>query len=451
MSIPGNIRGLSAFPSEFSLDALGEYERYRHSKNFSRTHATLLLMMSRVDSTGSFRGLEREVLARRINLHIFQILLGAQPTVAIFDVTPHEAFEFGLLKVLEWLSIPTLMFQPSLVGPQVMARTGISQILEVPFPAREAPKHVAAQEEVVKISLAALARLRAGTGTIKMDSQRAKEDSSLTVGARFRAVSFALRRLGKAGQDSEFSLTGHHIRPTILKRLLEVYLERSLRLSLKSSVRKLASLKTPPKNRYALMALHYEPERSSIPEGLPFDSQLDAVIAAREFLPKEVELVVKEHFSQQAAALRGFVGRSPDFYDLVSSLPGVRLIGVHSATRLLMTNAECVITMTGKVGIEAAGEGTPVLVLGQPWWLGMPGTLPLDEASDYPEFLERCATTLEALDAWLQNMVGNVMLPGVASVPPNRYSTRTANLPAGFELLEAEGLVAAFHALTASP
>ena len=451
ISVPGNIRGLSTSSLSVSSDALGEYERYRQSSDFSKTHATLLLMMSRVDSTGSFRGLEREVLARRVNLEVIQILLRARPTVAIFDVTPHEAFEFALLKVLEWLSIPTLMFQPSLVGPQVIARTGISKNLEVPFPSRGLSQHAAAQEAVVKISLAALARLRAGTGTVKMDVQRAKEGSSSTVGARFRAVLAALRRLGKAGQDSEFSLTGHHIRPTILRRALEVYLERSLRSSLTSSVRKLMPLKTPPKNRYALMALHYEPERSSIPEGSPFDSQLDAVIAARDFLPSEVELVVKEHFSQQAAALRGFVGRSPDFYDLVSSLPGVRLVGVHSDTRLLMTQAECVITLTGKVGIEAVGEGTPVLALGQPWWLGMPGTLPIAEASNYQSFLDACVTNRDALDAWLRHMVENVLLPGVASVPPDRYSSRTANLPVGFELLEAEGLIGAFRSLVGAP
>lgn len=450
MGVPGNIRGLSTSLLGVSSDVLGEYERYRQSSDFSKTHATLLLMMSRVDSTGTFRGLEREVLARRVNLEVIQLLLIARPTVAIFDVTPHEAFEFALLKVLEWLSIPTLMFQPSLVGPQMIARTGISKNLEAPFPGRGLPQHAAANEAVVNISVAALARLRAGTGTVKMDAQRAKEDSSSTVGARFRAVSFALRRLGKAGQDSEFSLTGHHIHPTILRRALEVYLERSLRRGLTSSVRKLMPLKAPPKNRYALMALHYEPERSSIPEGLPFDSQLDAVIAARNFLPNEVELVVKEHFSQQAAALRGFVGRSPDFYDLVGSLPGVRLVGVHSDTRSLVTEAECVITLTGKVGIEAVGEGTPVLALGQPWWLGMPGTLSIAEASSYQSFLEACVTNRDVLDSWLRHMVENVLLPGLASVPPDRYSTRTAELPSGFEWLEAGSITSAFQALISS-
>lgn len=448
--LPGNIRDFWKFPLEFSPDVLGAYQRYRQSDNFSGTHATLLLMLSRLDSTGSFRGLEREVLVRRMNLQAIQSVLEARPTVGIFDVTPHEAFEYALLKVLEWFGIPTLMFQPSLVGPQVIARTGISTILDVPFPGRRGLEHQVADEEVVRISLAALERLRAGTGTIKMDSQRAKESHSMTIAARARAFLTTLRRLAESGRDSRFVLTGHNIRPLVIKRILAIYLERSLRLSAKLAAQKLASLSTIPSNRYALMALHYEPERSSIPEGAPFDSQLDAIVAVRDFLPADVELVVKEHFSQQAAALRGFVGRSPDFYDLVSALPGVRLVGVDSKTRLLMSNAECVITMTGKVGIEAAGEGTPVLALGQPWWLGMPGTLAMSDATDYPSFMESCITSREALDSWLENMVRHVLLPGVASVPPPRYSSRTAELPSGFEHLEAAAITSAFNALISS-
>lgn len=444
ISMPGDIRGLTQAPFEVSTDVLGEYERYRQSNDFSKNHATLLLMMSRVDSTGSFRGLERELLARRVNLEALQILFRARPTVGVFDVTPHEVFTFALLKVLEWYEIPTLMFQPSLVGPQVIARTGIAKVLDVPFPGRDLPQHAHAQAAVVKISLTAQARLRAGTGTIKMDMQRAKEENASNAKARIRAVLATLKRLNRDGQDTDFSLTGHYLPATLLRRGLEVYLERSLRIGLRKSIRKLTDMAQPPNGRYALMALHYEPERSSIPEGLPFESQFDAVIAARKFLPSEVELIVKEHFSQQAAALRGFVGRSPDFYDLVRSLPGVRVVGINSNTRLLVAKAECVVTMTGKVGIEAAGEGTPVLALGQPWWLGMPGSLTIREATTYQSFIDACATTREELDGWLAKMVGNVLLPGLASVPPERYSARTARLPRGFEALEAQALTSAF-------
>lgn len=360
---------------------------------------------------------------------------------------PHEAFDYALLKVLDWKEIPTLMFQPSLVGPQVMARSSITQTLPVSFLGRRDPRHVSADSSVVSISLSALERLRLGTGTPKMDSQRKKEIEVTSTLSRLRALLFSLKRLKNPGRDADSSLTGHEGIPTLVTRFLDVMLERSLRITLRARVARLENVLKPPSNRYALMALHYEPERSSIPEGFPFDSQLDAIIAARCLLPQGVELLVKEHFSQQAAALRGFVRRSPDFYDVAGALPGVRVLGIHSATRLVRREAECVMTLTGKVGIESVGEGTPVIYLGQPWWEGLPGTAHIADVTDYQEFLESHTPVRDEVDAWLAHQVENTLLPGVSSVPPERYSARIASLPEGFEELEADGIVAAFEAL----
>jgi len=447
--LPVNIRTLTRTSLHVSETALGDYELYRSSPQFSSTHATLLLMMSRVDSTGTFRGLEREVLARRIHLEVFDALHNSTPTVAVFDVTPHEAFDYALLKVLDWKKVPTLMFQPSLVGPQVMARSSITQTLPVSFLGRRDPRHGSAHSSVVSTSLAALERLRVGTGTPKMDSQKKKEIHATSTLARLRAFLFSVKRLKKPGRDVDFSLTGHEGIPTLVRRFLDVLLERSLRMALRAKVARLENVLKPPSNRYALMALHYEPERSSIPEGFPFDSQLDAIIAARCLLPQDVELLVKEHFSQQAAALRGFVGRSPDFYDVVAALPGVRVLGIRSETRLLMREAECVMTLTGKVGIESVGEGTPVIYLGQPWWGGLPGTAHISDVTNYEEFLKNHAPLRDEVDAWLSQQVESILLPGVSSVPPERYSARIARLPEGFDELEADGIIAAFDALVA--
>ncbi|MDA7565826.1 hypothetical protein N8716_00070 [Pontimonas sp.] len=447
VSIPGNIRGLATREPRVSEEAIREYDLYRKSARFSSNHATLLLMMSRVDTSGTFRGLEREVLARRINLEAFEILSESQPDIAVFDVTPHEAFEFALFQALAWKAIPTLMFQPSLVGPQMVARVGVSEVLSVPFRESARDTTESAWSEIVAISMSALGRLRAGTGTPKIDSQKAKEASSRRLRSKFWAWFRSVLRLGKSGPNSEFSLTGHNIRSQAWRSFLEVYLERSLRLSLKKSVHDLPDLASAPENRFALMALHYEPERCSIPEGWPFDSQLDAILAVRNFLPDDVELIVKEHFSQQAAALRGFVGRSPDFYAMVKALPGVRLAGVNSATKILIDNAECVATLTGKVGIEAAMAGTPVLALGQPWWLGMPGATSLSLTATYEEFCAATVPSPRLVEDWLSRQVRYTLLPGLASVSPERYAQQVQPLPAGFELLEAGAVTAALRSL----
>ena len=447
--LPFGIRKLMDTRTEPSGPAVREYTRFRASAGYAETLATILLMMSRVDSTGTFRALEREVLARKILFEIFTALADSEPTMGIFDVTPHEALDFALMRVLEWKKIPILMFQPSLVGPQVMARTSLTGIVPLALAPAVLARHGEALKEVQRIADESIQRLAQGTGTPKMDNQKAKEASVGTLGSRLRAVSFSIRRLSTPGRDVAFALTGHTRIPARVRRALELLLERSLRRSLRYRIEELPSLRDAPSHRFALFALHYEPERSSIPEGYPFDSQLDAIAAVRSMLPEDVTLYVKEHFSQQAAALRGFVGRSPDFYDLLESLPGVKVLGTKTNTRELIQSAECVVTFTGKVGIEAALEGSRVLYLGQPWWGQMPGAHNFQKLNSYQDLLSAPIPSPAEVQSWLEEQVRSSLLPGVSSVPPERHSRRIAQLPSGFEAVEAEGIVAAVHAVMA--
>jgi len=443
----GNIRGFMGAASPPSIQSVSLFTAYRQSSGYAWTHSMLLLMMSRVDSTGTFRSLEREVLVRKMHLEIFSALDEARPTVGVFDVTPHEAMDFALMRVLEWQDVPLLMFQPSLVGPQVMARTSLTEILPVDLDSDVVQRHQEALAEVHRIADASIERLARGTGTPKMDNQKAKEASVGSLAARFRALRYSLTRLRAPGRDAPFAFTGHTGVPPSVRRVLELLFERSLRKSLRNKIEQLPSLSEAPDHRFALFALHYEPERSSIPEGFPFDSQLDAIAAVRHMLPDEVTLYVKEHFSQKTSALRGFVGRSPDFYDLLGKIPGVEVLGIETNTRALMRSAECVMTFTGKVGIEAALEEARVLFLGQPWWGAMPGANDFHTVKSYEELMAQPIPPSERVWEWLGRQIRHSLLPGVSSVPPERHSKRIAQLPPGFEDLEAEGILAAVHAL----
>ena len=440
----GNLSGRSRVPTK---SAMQMYSCYRSNPRYAETHSMLMLMMSRVDSTGTFRALEREVLIRKLHLEIFSVITESQPSLAIFDVTPHEAMDFALMKALEWRGVPQLMFQPSLVGPQVMARTSLTKILRVKLDPHVVARHKSTIDIIYKIAESSIDRLALGSGTPKMDNQKAKEDSLGSVGSRVRAVGYSLKRLREPGRDAIFALTGHQEIPQFVRRILELFLERSLRSSLRGRVEALPSLSSVPKERFALFALHYEPERSSIPEGYPFDSQLDAIIAARNLLPDAVTLLVKEHFSQKAAALRGFVGRSIEFYSLLQEIPGVTILGTNSNTRDLIRSAECVMTFTGKVGIEAVLETTRVIFLGQPWWDAMPGTVHFDDLTNYDQFLSRPLPSVREVRDWISGEIRSSLLPGVSSVSPERHAERITPLPPGFQELEAEGIVAAVDAV----
>lgn len=430
----------------YSRQVLADYRQYRFSAKYPENHQMVIQMMSRLDAAGTFRMLEREIVARRIYLELLASLETSRPTFGIFDVTPHDSYAFAAMRIFEWKEIPLLMFQPSLVGPQVIARKSLTETVDVSLSPEAVERNRSVLNGVHHLSEGFVDRLEEGSGTPKMDSQKSKEEKVKSVSFRLRTVRQTFVKLATSAGDVPFALSGHGSLPLALRRALNVFSERSLRRNLRGVIDSLASLDEAPRDRFVFLALHYEPERSSIPEGYPFDSQIDAVISVRELVPDDVTLIVKEHFSQKAAALRGFVGRSPQFYGLLKQIPGVVVVGTSSNTRSLMSHAECVFTFTGKVGIEAALLGTRVMFLGQPWWTGLPGATSLTNFESYDELMQKPVANRKVVREWLSEQIQNSLLPGLASVSPERYNSRIANLPDGFERVEAEGIVEAVTA-----
>jgi CDP-glycerol glycerophosphotransferase (TagB/SpsB family) len=213
-------------------------------------------------------------------------------------------------------------------------------------------------------------------------------------------------------------------------------LTRSLILTLRDKIRNLGGV-TAVSDPFALFALHYEPERTSIPEGLPIEHQADAVAEIRSFLPESLQLVVKEHYSQQSSALRGFLGRSPLFYGLIERLPGTTFASFSSTSSELVLRADCVVTLTGTIGVEAALAGKPVLYFGSPWWAGMPGSVRMDSLKDYSDLTRIRVPEAAAILRFLETKILDATVPGLASESVSTMERRFGTLPADFRMVEA--------------
>lgn len=427
-----------------SVAATREFSLFEKTPEFTRVKAAMLLMQNRHDFTGSFRVLEREVRIRRILLRVFTVLLEKNPDFAIFDVTPHDHIAVGVEGVLRWLGIPVLFFQPSLVGPQSLPRTSITGAFPYRISTEITEEFAQELSEVVDLARGSVLRLESGRGTPKVSSQKQREVSARTLRGRFKSLRFVLSRLSKGLHFPSVNFAGHTVLPPWFTRPLEVILDWSLRRSLVTTIFSLPSQIPETRGKFALFALHYEPERSSIPEGYPYSSQVDAVIRARSLLPDDVVLIVKEHFSQSAAALRGTLGRSPETYRMLEDIPGVKVLGIKANTPELITRAECVFTLTGKVGIEAALKGTPVVFGGQPWWEDMPGSAPLPrftDDSDLAVFVKSPRPSRDEVFDWLSTQFANTLIPVLGDATVERYSERISQLPTRFAELQLEVVV----------
>lgn len=425
--------------------ALVSMENYLSGDIYPQTHLILIGMMSRRDSTGTFRNLDREVVLRRLHLSIFSQLLRSRPTHVIFAETPHEVVHFALMRIAEWMNIPVLFFQTSLLGPQMIARTGIDQILKAAAPLVGPTNYAADRLAIQKISLSTIARLRDGGGTALVARQQTMDNKSRTISQSLRAMFIEAKRIVNPPSASLTFFTGHHYIRGRFREAAGRYLEWSLRRSLTSEIGKLPPHRYREGERYALFALHYEPERTSMPEGLPVLSQLDAIVAARVLLPIEIPLIVKEHYAQQSSALRGHVGRSPLFYELLSSIPGVQVVGLKSDARALAREAECVFTLTGKIAIEAVFLGKPAVYFGQPWWVDLPGAISYNKINQWSDIGNVPLPSPETLYAWFEKKISQSLLVGLGETSPEKYSVRNARLPQNFEKLEVESLISAIR------
>ena len=414
---------------------------------YPETHAILMGMLSRRDSTGTFRTVDREVVLRRLQLALLSQLLRSQPTHVVFEETPHEVVDFALFRLAQWLEIPVLFFQPSLVGPQVVARSSLADIIEVKCPLVGPKQLVADRKAVQVISQGAISKLQTGGGTALLDRQKRVDGVSSRGSQKINVVRHIGRRLRSSPSNRMVNLTGHLLLGERLRRVLEVVLEWSLRRSLHRTVAGLPSVPSHRNAKYALFALHYEPERTNMPEGLPYLSQLDAVLEARRFLPSNVTLVVKEHYAQQSSSLRGYVGRSVTAYEYLNSIPGIEVLGVGANSGELMRNAECIFTMTGKIGIEAAFAGTPAVYMGQPWWGGMPGSFAFSELKNWKALTAAKMPTEDNVARWFEQQVAGRLLVGLGGTSPEKYSSRITPLPEGYEQLEAEAILSSIARL----
>ena len=102
--------------------------------------------------------------------------------------------------------------------------------------------------------------------------------------------------------------------------------------------------------KYIYFALHFQPERSTQPEGGFFDQQYLAVSLLATALPSDWRIYVKEHprqFDVWPPDLRKMYARSDDFYKKLVELGNVSLIDPSFDSEELVEHAQLTGTITG--------------------------------------------------------------------------------------------------------
>ena len=118
------------------------------------------------------------------------------------------------------------------------------------------------------------------------------------------------------------------------------------------------------KRPYIIYFLHYQPERTSLPEGGIFVFQHLAIRLLAEKIPEGWKVYVREHPSTWIRDI-GVTARDSNYYNTLSRMTNVSLVGMDVSTNGLIDNARAVATLTGKVGIQAIFRGKPAIAFGK--------------------------------------------------------------------------------------
>lgn len=407
-------------------DALAEL--MMDDQTFVRMKQTAITMFRRENTHGQIREVDSEIIFLRLVLSWQRVLQESNPRLVIFAVTPHFVDSFSLLAAAQALGIRTLWFQPSSLTPVMMPRFSMA---DLPDSRTLAGPGKDTTSTVLRILGRQLSGAQARAPKTYLARQAALDEYAGRVGGRWRAILWTGKWLVRGRfPDTIFPPRAYQL-PRTLDRVLQVMVPRNSSNSLRRAFFRELSEQAPEGN-YALFALHYEPERTSVPEGGVESSQVEQIIKANTLVSEDMALVVREHRSQLSAALTGYRGRSPFFYELVVRDLGLTL---DYATPLpkIIDNASVVFTGSGNIAVEAAMAGVPVVYFGFPWWAGMPGT------HSYSDVIQRglkirslTGSNPEKVTAFIERRCLTEMLPGGASESLEELERRFGSLGPSF-------------------
>ena len=134
---------------------------------------------------------------------------------------------------------------------------------------------------------------------------------------------------------------------------------------------------TPSLNKkYIYVPLHFQPERTTAPQGGLFAFQELMIEMLSKAIPEDWYLYIKEHPKQEIN------GRNIEYYDNINKLEKIVFIDNKIKSLELIQKSICVATVTGTAGWEAVCFEKPVLLFGNIFFQYAPGVFKINNNMD---------------------------------------------------------------------
>lgn len=408
-------------------------------------------MMDRRDPYGAYHTTDRDMTFYRTCLYAISSLERWQPDFVQFIDAPHSVIHYLLYEAAGHLGIPTWSFSPWSFAPVISLRRGI---FGEPIKIEPANRPIDIRSTVDEF----LEKFRDDNKDFDpfyMQRQKRIDRKNKSMKARIHRTVIKPMKQGRdrlsenAGQSKEKGLLDDS-RLHFLEPLFRQHFVEKRRRTLQQRLTETENTAPPLNEKYAFYPLQYEPERTTVPDGMDHYDQCRTLIRLREFVPGHIPILVKEHYSQLTRALEGFKGRSPQFYNLVEELDNCHMVPVSAHPRELIKNSLLTVSITGSAALEAACMGTLGMTFGCPWFRGVPGVVQYRTGLDFETATSTDPTNMQEIANWLIERFETTGLFGCIN-PSNRKHFDKFYSSEDSEESELCGIVAAIRQAVSEP
>ena len=168
----------------------------------------------------------------------------------------------------------------------------------------------------------------------------------------------------------------------LLRFIKDIFSQKSF-LTMYKNISKVNVNEYLGKQRKIIIVAHSQPEASTVPMGGNYSSHINLILKLRS-LGISDKIFYKEHavskiYFDTKLGPTGIGGyRSKQYLETLYSL-GVKFVPIDESD--LRKNNNWIITITGTVAIERSLVGLKTIVAGNPWFEGLPGTIPIDQVT----------------------------------------------------------------------
>lgn len=388
-----------------------------------------LKMFDRIDYFGNYRRIDREAHFHHLCLASLSYIEMAKPDVFVAVTSPHSVVQFIMFEMCKIMAIPTYSFGAWSIAPVVYLREHIDGLRFERGSEIGTTDSDALVEAIISIYLNKFSGNYADfePSYLKIKKRAALEASHVSFKRRVIRVAQAVKSMAssKLRQSKDAPVSG---RETFVRSLdfsnkvrvpsKEIF-AHGVRSKLLSGID--AIKRQIPNEDFAYFALHYEPERTTNPDGGRFHDQFTTLAQLRALIPSQMPIVVREHPSQLNSTTNGFSGRSPFIYKAIASINNVIFVDHDVSPESLLRRAVVTATVAGTSALEAALLGRKGLIFGHTWFEGAPNVFRHHNELEFETITSSPTASRIEIKEWLINSYRKSGFPGILNPSGERH------------------------------